>query len=193
MSWRVLLSHEDPHRNLAANAALARNHWAFLIRGVVAILFGILAIILPGTALFSLVFAFAAYLVIDGIFAIVAAVRAMEGHERWGLFIAEGLLDFLLAAGIFLVPLGAILSFVWITAFWAVITGALMIGAALRLHRHWWLLVGGLVSVLWGAAMAVMPFFGALLLTWWIAAYAIVFGVSLVIAATHLRAGTTLA
>ena len=76
----------------------ARNWWAFAIRGVLGILFGIVAFALPGVTMLSLVIVFAAYAITDGVFAIVAAVRAANHHERWTLFLLEGVIG--IAAGV---------------------------------------------------------------------------------------------
>lgn len=89
-----------------------------------------------------------------------------------------------------LVPGGAVLAFVIIMAVWALLTGGLMLGAALRLHishGRWWLLLGGLVSLLWGVLLVVAPFAGALVLTWWLGAYTSAFGVVLLVLAFRLR------
>jgi uncharacterized membrane protein HdeD (DUF308 family) len=177
------------HR-LAMCVALTRNWWAIFARGVAAILFGIFAIIVPGALLVTLVFLFAAYLLVDGVFAIVAAIRAIQKHERWSLLLTEGVFNLLLAAVILLLPAGAILTFVLLTAAWAVITGGLMIGIAIRLgqeHGRWWVAIGGVISILWGVLLAITPLLGALALTWWFAVYAIAFGAFLFVAAFRLR------
>lgn len=72
------------------HSALARNWWAFAVRGVIAIIFGLVAFAIPAVTMLSLVIVFAAYAIADGIFAIVAAVRAAERHDRWMLFLLEG-------------------------------------------------------------------------------------------------------
>jgi uncharacterized membrane protein HdeD (DUF308 family) len=172
---------------------LERNWWAVLLRGLAAVLFGVVAIFLPGAAIFSLMLLFAIYLVLDGIFAIVASARAIQKHERWGFLVAEGLLNLLLAALIVVVPGGALLGFVWMIAAWAVVTGALMLAGAWRLRApgRLWFVLGGALSILWGVLLATMPFVGALILTWWLAGYAIAFGVMLIIAAFRLRKQVT--
>ncbi|MBV8662364.1 MAG: DUF308 domain-containing protein, partial [Hyphomicrobiales bacterium] len=83
-----------------------------------------------------------------------------------------------------------ILTFVLVVAAWALITGALMMIAAFRLnldHGRWWLVLGGLVSILYGVLLVVAPMVGAVVLTWWLGAYALVFGVLLLILAYRLR------
>ena len=172
------------------SAALARNWWAVALRGVAGIVFGVIALLMPATAMVSLAWLFAAYLLVDGVFAIIAAVRAAEQHERWGLLLLEGVLDLVMGGIVWLFPLGAILAFVLITAAWALITGALMLISSFRLrgtHGRLWLALGGVVSLVWGVLLVVAPFAGAVVLTWWLGAYAVAFGVVLLILAFRLR------
>jgi uncharacterized membrane protein HdeD (DUF308 family) len=174
----------------AMSAALARNWWLIALRGVIAILFGIVAFAAPGAFVLSLVLLFAAYTLVDGAFAIVGAVRAAQRHERWGFLLLEGIVDIIVAVTAVLVPGAAVWAFVLLLAAWALVTGGLMIAAAFRLHLHygrWWLGLGGLVSILFGIALALEPGMSALVLTWWIGAYTIAFGVLLLILAFQLR------
>lgn len=174
----------------AMSAALARNWWLVALRGVVSILFGAIAFAAPAAFVLSLVLFFAAYMLVDGIFTIVAAVRAAQHHERWGFLLFEGLIDILVGVAAFLVPAAAVWAFVLLLAAWAFVTGGLMIAAAFRLHLHygrWWFVLGGIVSVLFGLALVIEPGMSALVLTWWLGAYAIAFGVMLVILAFSLR------
>ena len=174
----------------AMSAALARNWWLIALRGVVAILFGILAFVAPGAFVLSLVLFFAAYMFADGVFAIVGAVRAAQRHERWGFLLLEGIVDVIVGVAAVLVPAAAVWAFVLLLAAWALVTGGLMIAAAFRLHLHygrWWLGLGGLVSILFGIALILEPGMSALVLTWWIGAYTFAFGVLLLILAIKLR------
>ncbi|MCJ2135023.1 HdeD family acid-resistance protein [Methylobacterium sp. J-026] len=174
----------------AMSAALARNWWLVALRGVVAILFGALALTAPGAFVLSLVLFFAAYMLTDGVFAILGAVRAAQRHERWGFLLLEGLVDIVVAVAAALVPAAAVWAFVLMLAAWALVTGGLMIAAAFRLHLHygrWWLILGGLVSILFGIALIVAPGMSALVLTWWIGGYSLAFGVLLLILAIQLR------
>lgn len=177
-------------RSAAMGALLAKNWWAVAVRGVAAIVFGVLALALPGVTLASLVLLFAVYMLVDGVFAIAAGARAARQGERWGLFALEGIAD--IAAGViaFAWPGITILAFVYLTAAWAVITGALMVGAAIRLdqaHGRVWLALGGVVSVVFGVLLMIAPIAGALVLTWWLGVYALAFGVALLILAFRLR------
>ena len=177
-------------RSTAMSAALSRNWWAVVIRGVAAILFGVIALLAPGIALLSVVIVFAAYMLVDGVFAIVSAVRAMTRHERWGFLIIEGLASLAAAGVAFVWPGITVAAFVILVAAWALVTGALELFAAPRLARgsgQIWMFLGGLASVLFGLLLIIAPLIGAVVLTWWIGAYALVSGVSLCILAFRLR------
>ena len=174
----------------AMNAVLARNWWALAMRGVLGIALGIITFLVPAATMLSLVLLFAAYALVDGVFAIVAAVRAARQHERWGLLVLEGLVD--IAAGVLAVlwPGLTVIAFVLLVAAWALVSGALMLAAAFRLdadHGRWWLVIGGVASLVYGALLVVAPLIGALVLTWWLGAYALVFGGALLFLAFKLR------
>ncbi|MEE7503210.1 HdeD family acid-resistance protein [Methylobacterium mesophilicum] len=174
----------------AMSAALARNWWLVALRGVIAILFGAVAFIAPGAFVLSLVLFFAAYMLADGVFAVVGAVRAAQRHERWGFLLIEGLVDIVVGVAAVLVPAAAVWAFVLLLAVWALVTGGLMIAAAFRLHLHygrWWLVLGGVVSILFGLALLINPGMSALVLTWWIGSYTFAFGILLLILAFKLR------
>ena len=172
-------------------AVLARNWWAIGIRGVLAILFGLIALFLPGATMLSLVLVFAAYAFVDGVIGIVSAVRAARQHERWGFLVLEGLVNIAAAAVAVLWPGITVVAFVFLVAFWAIFTGILELAAAFRLQfidGRGWLIFGGIVSVLYGALLIAAPMIGAVVLTWWLGAYALIFGVALVVLAFRLRA-----
>lgn len=174
----------------AMSMLLAENWWALAIRGVAAILLGLIAIFVPGATMLSLALLFAAYLLVDGVFGIISAVRAARADQRWGMLLLEGLLDIAMGIIAFLFPVGAVLAFVLITAAWALVTGALMVGSAFKLtrdHGRWWMLLSGVVSILFGIALVIAPLVGAVVLTWWLGGYAIAFGVLLLVLAFRLR------
>src|ERR1700732_628646 len=178
-----------------AAETLVQNWWLFTLRGVLGIIFGCLALIFPGPTILSLVLLFSAYMLVDGIFGIISAVRAIRRKEdRWGLLIFEGLLDIATGAVAFLWPGLTVVAFVWLIAAWAIVSGGLMTAAGFRLnidHGRWWLILGGLLSLAYGALLIIAPLIGALVLTWWLGAYALVFGVALVILAFKLRGRRT--
>ena len=178
------------------SSLLARNWWAMALRGVAAVAFGLIALLVPGAAMLSLAFLFAAYLLADGIFGIVAAVRAARANERWGLLLAEGVLNLLMGLLAAFFPAGAVLGFVLATAAWALLTGGLMLAAAFRLdrsHGRLWLALGGILSLAWGAVLVIAPLAGAVVLTWWLGGYAVAFGAALLVLAFRLRRQRNLA
>jgi uncharacterized membrane protein HdeD (DUF308 family) len=170
---------------------LVQNWWLFLLRGILGIIFGLIALIFPGPTMLSLVLLFSAYMLVDGIFAIVSAVRAIRRREdRWGLLIVEGLLNIAVGILAFLWPGITVIAFVILVAAWAIVSGGLMTAAGFRLnvdHGRWWLILGGLLSIAFGVLLIIAPLIGAVVLTWWIGAYAIAFGVALIIFSFKLR------
>jgi uncharacterized membrane protein HdeD (DUF308 family) len=176
--------------SITSSDALARNWWLFTIRGIFGVLFGLTAFLFPGPTMLSLVILFSAYMLVDGAAGIVSAVRAMRRRDQWGLLILEGLLNIAVGIVAFLWPGLTVLAFVLLVAAWAIITGGLMIAAGFRLntgHGRWWLVLGGLCSLIYGGLLVAMPLIGAVVLTWWMAAYALVFGISLIILSFRLR------
>jgi uncharacterized membrane protein HdeD (DUF308 family) len=172
------------------SAALAQNWWAIALRSVLAIIFGLIALFVPVATMLSLVLLFSAYMLVDGIFAIVAAVRAARRHERWGLLVLQGVISILAGVVAFLWPGITVIAFVLLVAVWALVSGGLMLGAAFRLkidHGRWWLALGGIASLVYGALLIVAPLIGALVMTWWLGAYSIVLGVTLLVLAFKLR------
>ena len=185
---RVIVEGGEP--NDAMSTLLARNWWAIALRGVCAILFGIIALLLPGVTMLALVLLFAAYMLVDGILAIVAGVRAAQRHDRWGWLIFEGALDLIAGAIAVVWPLVTVVAFVWLLAAWAIVSGVVLFAASFRLnlaHGRWLMSLGGAISVIWGVLLIVWPLVGALVLTWWIAAYALFFGGALLFLAFRLR------
>ncbi len=177
--------------NEILSASLARNWWALAIRGAAGILFGLVAIITPAAAMLTLTWLFSAYLIVDGVFAIVAAIRAAEHHERWGMLLLEGILDLAMGAILWTLPGVGILAAVLIVAAWALITGALMLVSSFRLHGahgRFWLGLGGVISLIWGVILVAAPMTGAIVLTWWLGIYALVFGLTMLVLAFRLRA-----
>ncbi|MFQ3452618.1 HdeD family acid-resistance protein [Bradyrhizobium sp. UFLA01-814] len=175
----------------SASENLAQNWWLFLLRGILGILFGVVALIFPGPTMLSLVLLFSAYTLVDGVAGIISAVRAIQRkEERWGWLIFEGAVNIAVAILAFLWPGMTVLAFVLLVAAWSIVSGALMTAAAFRLsvsHGRWWLVLGGLLSVGYGALLVATPLIGAIVLTWWMGAYAIAFGFALVILSFKLR------
>jgi uncharacterized membrane protein HdeD (DUF308 family) len=172
------------------NAILAQNWWAVALRGVLGIVFGLIAFFFPGPTMLSFVLVFATYALVDGVFAIVAAIRAARRRDRWGFLTFEGIVNVAAAILAVLWPGLTLLIFVMIVAAWAIVSGTLMFSASRNLdteHGRWWLALGGLLSIAYGILLVAAPLIGAVVLTWWIGAYAFGFGIALLILAFRLR------
>ena len=169
---------------------LARNWWALVLRGIAGVIFGVLTFINPGMTLAVLIVLFGAYAIVDGVFNLVAAVSGRTGQPWWHL-VLEGIVS--IAAGViaFAWPGLTLLALVWLVAGWAIITGVLEIVAAIRLRKHidneWWLVLSGVASVVFGGLLIVAPIAGALAVTLWIGAYAVVFGALMIALGLRLR------
>lgn len=172
------------------SALLAHNWWAVGLRGLCAILFSLVALLTPAIALLSLVLVFGVYMLVDGGFALISAARAAQHHRRWAALLLSGLVSVAAAAFTLLLPGLTALAFVFIIAGWSIVSGILAIVASISLkrdHGRLWLALGGVASVVFGMLLAIAPLIGALVLTWWIGAYALVFGVTLLVLAFQLR------
>jgi uncharacterized membrane protein HdeD (DUF308 family) len=170
--------------------ALARNWWLLLLRGIAAIIFGVLAFAWPGVTLLTLILFYGAFALVDGVLAIIAAITGGAPGPRWWLVIV-GLLG--IAAGLltFLMPGLSALVLLFFIAGWAIATGVFQIIGAIQLRKEidneWLLILGGIISVLFGIGVMLAPGAGALALIWVIGTYAVIIGVLLVALAFRLK------
>jgi uncharacterized membrane protein HdeD (DUF308 family) len=184
----------DSPKTEAMNEMLANNWWAVALRGVVAIIFGIAAFAMPLITMLSLVVVFAAFSFVDGVFGIIMAVRGARRGEQWAWLLLNGILGIAAAAVAVLWPGITVLAFVLLVAAWALISGIFMLVSAYRLkmdHGRVWLVIGGIASVVLGILLVLSPFIGALVITFWIGAHALVLGVTLLMLAYKLRSHRT--
>ena len=172
-------------------ATLARNWWVFVLRGVLAILFGIAAWVWPGLTLTALVYLFGAYALVDGVFAVVAGIASRGENRRWWGELLVGVAGIVLGILTFVWPGVTALALLYLIAAWALVTGVFEIVAAIQLRavieNEWLLGLGGLASVLFGVLLIVFPGAGALGLLWLIGAYAVLFGVLVIALGLRLR------
>jgi uncharacterized membrane protein HdeD (DUF308 family) len=168
---------------------LPRHWWVVALRGLAAIIFGILAFIWPGITLTVVILFYGAYALVDGLLAVYAAIRS-RGQHLWALLL-EGIVG--IAAGLIalLWPALTALALVYVIAVWAILTGALEIVAAVRMRRvisnEWALIFAGALSVVFGVLLVIQPGAGALTLVWLIGLYAVLFGLGLLVVAWRLR------
>ena len=174
---------------------LARNWWALLIRGIAAVIFGVLAFAWPGATIVAIVILFGAYAFVDGVFAIVAAIRAAQSHERWWPFLLEGIVGIAIAAITYFEPHVTAFALYFTIAAWAFLTGILELAAAVQLRKQIaneiWLILGGIFSLLFGVLMIWRPLTGAIAIVWVIGAYAIMFGIAMIGLSLRLRKHAT--
>jgi uncharacterized membrane protein HdeD (DUF308 family) len=173
-------------------ALMAKNWWLVAIRGVAAIAFGILTILMPSLTLLALVYLFAAYAFVDGVSSIYAAVRAepeTRGHG-W-TFVFWGVVGVIAGVGAFLWPGLTALTLLYIVAAWAIVTGVTEIIVAIRLRREiegeWLMALGGVASIGFGALLIIAPGTGLLSVLLLVGSYAIIFGGILLALAWRLR------
>jgi uncharacterized membrane protein HdeD (DUF308 family) len=180
---------------------LGRNWWAIALRGVIAIAFGLLAFFQPELTLKLLVTLLAAYLVADGVALLASFVRGEPEARRAGWSVAiMGVLGIVAGVAAFVWPNIPALSLLALVAFWAILTGALQIVAAVRLRREingeLLMVIGGALSIAFGLYLVVNPGDGLLSLVSLVGLWAVVFGISNLALAFRLRnighgAGTT--
>jgi uncharacterized membrane protein HdeD (DUF308 family) len=163
--------------------ALKRGWWLIVLRGICAMLFGILAFVWPSITLAALVLLFGAYALVNGIFTLGLAIRAPKGTPAIGTLVLLGLLG--IAAGIvtFFYPGITALSLVIVIGFWAIVTGAVEVAAAIKLRKEltseWLLALSGALSVVFGVLVIFKPGAGALSIVWLIGFYAVLYGLTL--------------
>jgi uncharacterized membrane protein HdeD (DUF308 family) len=169
---------------------LSRNWWALVLRGAVAVLFGIIAFVQPGITIASMMLVFAAYAFVDGVLAIVSAISGQGGKPWWAL-VLKGVTGIGAAIVTIISPGITPIALLIIIALWAIASGILEIWAAIRLRKliqgEWMLILAGILSIFFGAMMITFPGAGVLAVLWVVASYAIVFGILLMVLGFRLR------
>lgn len=171
--------------------ALARNWWLLLLRGIVSVIFGVMAFFWPGITLLALTLLYGAFAFVDGVLSLTAAVTGSDKSTSTGWLVLVGILG--IAVGV--------LTFAWpgITAFtlvvligaWALMIGIFEIVGAIRLRKEiegeWLLGLSGSLSILLGIILLLQPAAGALAVVWWIGAFAVIMGLAYIGLALRLR------
>jgi uncharacterized membrane protein HdeD (DUF308 family) len=165
--------------------------WLLVLRGIAALLFGVLAFVYPGMTAQVLVILFGAYSLVNGIFTLALAIRAPKGTPGIGTLVLLGLLG--IAAGLvtFFYPGITAISLLAVIAAWAVLTGIFEIVVAIKLRQQvsneWVLILSGVLSVVFGVLVIAMPNAGALSIIWLIGIYAILSGIMMLTVAFKLK------
>ncbi|MCB2215569.1 MAG: HdeD family acid-resistance protein [Desulfobulbaceae bacterium] len=165
--------------------------WAFVARGILAVLFGIAALLLPGITLHVLALLFAAFLIVDGIFSLAASVWGKSLDQRWWLLLLEGLMGIGIGAVALAWPGLTVLAIILFIGFWALFTGMLELTAAFSLRgetaAQWLLGLSGIISILFSLILFSSPEAGVVVMAWLIGLYAILFGMVLIVLGFRLR------
>ncbi|SEH02469.1 Uncharacterized membrane protein HdeD, DUF308 family [Nonomuraea solani] len=168
---------------------ISRSWWLLLVRGIAAIVFGILALIWPGLTLLVLVIFFGAYALVSGVFALMAGFRHGARSRAW--LIISGILGILAGIVAFIWPGLSSLALLFIIAFWAILTGVAEVVAGIQLRKvidnEWMLIVGGVLSVIFGLLLLGWPGAGLLSLLWLIGVFAIMYGIAMIVLSIRVR------
>jgi uncharacterized membrane protein HdeD (DUF308 family) len=171
---------------------VSRIWWAVALRGILAVLFGIIALIFTGQTLLALVYVFGAFALLSGLMEIVTAVRAGEEHLRWGWLAVAGIAGVLAAIVSFVWPGITALALLFVIAAWAIISGVAEIVYALSwpdtLAHPWVAALSGALSIVFGFLLVVWPRSGVIALTWLVGIYAILYGATQLYYAFRLQA-----
>jgi uncharacterized membrane protein HdeD (DUF308 family) len=170
---------------------LARNWWVFLLRGILAVVFGIAALFFPEAAFLSLVLVFGAFALVDGIFAVIAAVTGTVKTESWWWLLLEGVFGILIGLLTLVQPVAMGQAWILLIAAWAFVTGILEIFTAIKLRKviegEFLMILSGIFSVLFGILAFIYPQSGAFAIGLIMGIYALMFGITLLMFAFRLR------
>jgi uncharacterized membrane protein HdeD (DUF308 family) len=176
---------------------LKRHWWVPVIRGIAAIVFGVIAFVYPGLTIATLVLFFGAWVLIDGIFRIVGAIGHRASDPDWGWQLVIGILGIVVGLLTFHAPQITALALVIYIAAWALMIGASEIALAVKMRREikgeWFLILMGLASIAFAVLLLWNPIAGAAAVIWLIAWYAVVIGILAIFFGFRLRSLRTLA
>jgi uncharacterized membrane protein HdeD (DUF308 family) len=170
---------------------LRKYWWTILLRGIIAVLFGIAAFVWPGITIALLIWLFGAYALLDGIISVVIGIAQYGGNERWWGILLQGICGIAVGLMTFLWPQVTGLILLYFIAGWSILTGLFQIVAAIRLRKvisgEWLLGLSGVISMLFGITLFVYPAAGALAVIWMIGIFAILNGLLLIFLSLRLK------
>ncbi|MEV1241973.1 HdeD family acid-resistance protein [Nonomuraea sp. NPDC050022] len=168
---------------------IARNWWLVLIRGILAVIFGILALIWPAITLLVLVVFFGSYAIVSGLVSVFSAFRHGTDSRVW--LIISGILGILAGIIAFVWPGKTALVLLFVIAFWAILSGASEIVAGVQMRKvienEWMLIIGGILSIVFGVLLLVWPGAGLLTLVWLVGIFAILYGIAMIVLSFEVK------
>lgn len=168
---------------------LARVWWLVLIRGIAAIIFGVLALIWPAITLLVLVIFFGAYALVNGFFSLFSGFRHNASPRAW--LIITGVVSILAGIIAFVWPGITSLALLYVVAFWAIVSGVSEIVAGVKLRKEiqneWTLILSGVLSVIFGVLLIIWPGAGLVTLVWLVGIFAILYGITLAVLSFRMK------
>lgn len=172
-------------------AVLRNSWWLLLLRGIAAVIFGFIALIWPGLTTYALLLGFGILAIVDGILSVAVALRRRPEDDAWWSWLIDGILSVIIGLMAFFWPAAAALALVIWIAVWAIMAGILRIVAAIWLRRdiegEWALGLSGLLLILWGALLIMLPAAGIISLTLLFGVFVLLIGAALILLALRLR------
>ena len=170
---------------------MANNWWVPLLRGIAAVIFGLMALFWPGLTVYLLLIVFGAYAIFDGVMAVIVAFQRKSEDDGWWAWALDGALSIIIGLMALFWPEATALALIIWMAIWAVVGGIFRIIAAFRLRAEiegeWALGLSGLLLVIWGVLMALIPAAGLLSIAWLIGIFALLIGIVMIVLAFRLR------
>ena len=176
--------------NVVAVLGIARLWWAFLVRGILGIAFGVVLVLFPSIGLVAVIALFAAWAIIGGVSALIGTWQG-RGHRDWWLTLLEGIAGIVAGLVAILLPGLAALGLLFVIAFWAIVTGVLQIWFAIRMRDQirgeLWLALSGVIAVLFGILLVIFPGGGILSVLLLAGLFSIAFGIAMSVLGFRLR------
>ncbi|AGT07557.1 HdeD family acid-resistance protein [Paracoccus aminophilus] len=171
--------------------AFADYWWVLLIRGIAAVIFGLIALFYPGLTAYVLLLTFGIYALVDGVMAIIVGFRRKGSDDRWWSWLIDGALSIIIGLMAIFWPIATALAILFWIGAWAVVVGILRLIAAIKLRHEiegeWALGLSGILMVIWGVLLFAMPVSGILSLTWLFGIFALLAGITMIVLSFRVR------
>jgi uncharacterized membrane protein HdeD (DUF308 family) len=170
---------------------ISRNWWMFALRGLVAVIFGVLALVKQEQVLQALVLVFGAFALVHGVITVFTGLSSAPFFSRWWALLLEGIAGIVCGLAAIFMPEITTTALMYVFGVWAIFAGILEIVVAIEfrneLKDEWMLVLGGILSIVFGVLLFVYPSAGAVSMTWMIGIFAIIYGISEIVFAFRLR------